>query len=63
VRADVSLKAELQPPSHGAGGVRNGERQVAPAVPQLPGPSIGRLAASCECSRQAIGPNWMSAPV
>ena len=39
------------------------ERQVAPAVPQPPGPSIGRLAASCECSRQAIGTNWMSAPV
>jgi hypothetical protein len=37
------------------------QRQAAPTVPQPPSPSIGHLAASCECSRQAIGPNWMSA--
>jgi hypothetical protein len=39
------------------------ERQAAPAVPQPPSPVSGRLAASGKCSRQAIGPNWMGAPV
>ena len=39
------------------------ERQVALAVAEPPTPAIGRLAASCKCSRQAIGTNWMGAPV
>jgi hypothetical protein len=39
------------------------ERQAAPAVAEPPTPAIGRLAASCKCSRQAIGTNWMGAPV
>jgi hypothetical protein len=40
-----------------------GERQAAPAVSEPPSPATGRLAASRKCSRQAIGANWMSAPV
>ena len=39
------------------------KRQAAPAVAQPPSPATGRLAESRQCSRQAIGPNWMSAPV
>ena len=39
------------------------ERQAAPAVPQPPSPASGRLAASGKCSRQAIGSNWMDAPI
>jgi hypothetical protein len=37
------------------------ERQAAPAVAEPPTPTVGRLAASCKCSRQAIGTNWMGA--
>jgi hypothetical protein len=39
------------------------ERQAAPAVPEPPIPASGRLAASCKCSRQAVGSNRMGAPV
>ncbi len=39
------------------------ERQAVPAVPQPPRPSSGRLAATRKCPRQAIGSNWMDAPV
>jgi len=40
-----------------------GKGQAAPAVPEPPSPAAGRLAASRECSRQAIGADGMSTPV